>query len=68
MRKRWKVKGLSSNVKRGPLLQKADFYVNYTSDEKGKTLSIGDTLTGVQFSIPFDMIEKEITANGKKQI
>jgi hypothetical protein len=55
-------------VKRGPLLQKADFYVNYTSDEKGKTLSIGDTLTGVQFSIPFDMIEKEITANGKKQI
>ena len=36
------------------------FQVNYTADQKGKTLSLADTETGIQFSIPFDGILKAI--------
>ena len=35
--------------------------VHYTSDEFGKSLSIGDIKTNLQFQIPFDELYKIIT-------
>lgn len=37
------------------------FFVQYTSDEIGKSLSIGNELTGEMFQIPFDELYKIIT-------
>ena len=42
----------------GDEMKKKLFFVNYTSDELGKTLSIDDTKT--QYTIPFDEIYKLI--------
>ena len=54
------VNGFSSDFKNNDLFRKTKLQVNYTSDHYGKTLSIGDTERGIQFSIPFDGILKEI--------
>ena len=37
------------------------FFVQYTSDEIGKSLSIGNEQTGEMFQIPFDELYKIIT-------
>lgn len=36
------------------------FSIDYTSDRIGKTLSIGDLETGIQYTIPFDALSKII--------
>lgn len=36
------------------------FSIDYTSDRIGKTLSIGDLETGIQYTIPFDSLSKII--------
>lgn len=61
MRGIWTIEGFRNEHNQNMLFQKAKFQVNYTSDTFGKTLSIADIKTGVQFSIPFDAIYKEIT-------
>lgn len=36
------------------------FSIDYTADKIGKTLSIGDLETGIQYTIPFDALSKII--------
>ncbi len=36
------------------------FSIDYTTDGRGKTLSIGDLETGIQYTIPFDALSKII--------
>lgn len=61
MRGCWDVKGFRNDHMNNNLFNKTTFQVNYTADKIGKTLSIADKETGIQFSIPFDAIYKEIT-------
>lgn len=61
MRGIWKVKGFYSDMNNNDIFNYTELQVNYTADSKGKTLSIGDTKRGIQLSIPFDAIYKEIT-------
>ena len=41
----------------------AQYQVNITIDNIGATLSIGDMNTGIQYTIPFDEILKDIKKN-----
>ena len=51
-----KIKGFRNDHRTGELFQETEFQINYTSDLHGKTLSIADFNTEVQYSIPFDKI------------
>lgn len=51
-----KIKGFRNDHHTGELFQATEFQINYTSDLHGKTLSIADLNTEVQYSIPFDKI------------
>lgn len=55
-----KTKGFVNNVNNFNSFKITNFQVNYTEDNHGKTLSIGDLNTGNQYSIPFDFILKKI--------
>ena len=57
----WIIEGFRNEHITNKLFNKTKFQVDYTADKIGKTLSIADTKTGIQFSIPFDVIYKEIT-------
>lgn len=45
----------------------AQYQVNITIDTMGATLSIGDMNTGIQYTIPFDEILKDIKKNEEKR-
>lgn len=45
----------------------AQYQVNITIDNIGATLSIGDLNTGIQYTIPFDEILKDIKKNEEKR-
>ena len=64
MRYKGEIKGFVEDAKTMQVYER-DFLVHYTGDKMGKTLSIGDIKTGVQYSIPFDGIYKIITG-GKR--
>lgn len=55
------LEGFRSDFKTNKIFQIAKFQIHYTSDQLGKTLSIGDLDNEIQFSIPFDELYKEIT-------
>ena len=61
--KSWKVDGLIITTAPQPKTRMIPkkFVVRYTSDMRGKSLSIADEVSGVMFQIPFDQIYKEIT-------
>ena len=59
--KTWECKGLITSYHRGfPQFIKRKLTVRYTSDKNGKSLSIGDDLSGVLFQVPFEYILSEI--------
>lgn len=47
--------------------QVAQFQVNITIDTIGATLSIGNLESGIQYSIPFDQILKDIKKSEEKR-
>ena len=47
--------------------QLAQFQVNITIDNIGATLSIGDLESGIQYSIPFNEILKDIKKSEEKR-
>lgn len=53
--------GFRNDFNNNEMFKSTKFQINYTSDNHGKTLSIGDLETNIQFSIPFNDIYKEIT-------
>lgn len=58
----WKVKGLIFTTAPQPKtrMMPKKFVVRYTSDSKGKSLSIADEVSGVMFQIPFEEILNDI--------
>ena len=61
MYKKWVVNGISSIWDNDrPKMKNTRFFVQYTSDKFGKTLSIGDEQTGVNYQIPAERVIKEI--------
>lgn len=58
--KEWKVEGLLFKT-RTMRMRRKEFFVRYTSDEIGKSLSIADEVNGIMFQVPFDEIYKAIT-------
>lgn len=66
LRKAYDTIGLKNDVNemKGELAQ---YRVNITIDNVGATLSIGDMNTGIQYTIPFDEILKDIKKNEEKR-
>ena len=63
--KRWEVDGLLFTQNEGTptspsIMRNKKFFVQYTSDKTGKSLSIADEANGIMFMIPVDAIEKDI--------
>ena len=59
MRGTWKVKGFVNKPSKMKMEQE-DLIVNVTKDSLGCTVSIGSIDRDIQFSIPFDVMLKEI--------
>ena len=59
MRFQLDIKGFHNDVNKG-LMKPKRLTVWYTSDNLGKTLSIGDLEDGTQLTVPFDQILKMI--------
>ena len=60
--KSWKVDGLIVTTAPQPetrMIPKK-LVVRYTSDMRGKSLSIADEVSGIMLQVPFDQIYKEI--------
>ena len=66
MRKVYNILGLKNdtNVMKGEVAQ---YQVNITIENIGATLSIGDINSGIQYSIPFDEMLKDIRKNDEKR-
>lgn len=65
MRLACKVKGFNSDMKKGGEVFKTEtFFVNFTKDSKGATLSIGSDVDQKQYTIPVDFILKELKKGG----
>lgn len=58
MRYRGSINGLVNDFKQGKLQQPRKIYIDYTSDNIGKTLSLGSEEDDIQISIPFDELFK----------
>lgn len=59
MKYRGEIQGLRADALTGKM-EKIDFAIDYTADAIGKTLSIGDMETNIQYTIPFDDLYKII--------
>lgn len=66
MRKVYNILGLKNdtNAMKGEIAQ---YQVNITIENIGATLSIGDINSGIQYSIPFDEMLKDIRKNDEKR-
>lgn len=62
MKYRGEIQGLRADVLTGKI-EKVEFAIDYTADAIGKTLSIGDMETNIQYTIPFDELFKIIGGN-----
>lgn len=61
------VKGFCSDLSTGDVLRKRNIQVNYTSDFRGKTLSLGSIEDKIQITIPFDELLKVIEKEDKRK-
>lgn len=59
MKYRGDIEGIVSNTET-MTLKHTKLFVQYTSDNIGKSLSIGDPETGIMYQIPFDGLIKII--------
>ena len=59
--------GFCSDLSTGDVLRKRNIQVNYTSDFRGKTLSLGSIEDKVQITIPFDELSKLIEKEDKRK-
>ena len=62
---RGNITGIWCNTKHG-MFEGHDFYVQYTSDKMGRSLSIANDQTGDMFQIPFNELYKVIAKEVKK--
>lgn len=67
LRKAYSTFGMKNDVNEMKLGQLVQFQVNITIDNIGATLSIGDLESGIQYSIPFDQILKDIKKSEEKR-
>lgn len=67
LKKAYNTLGLINDINKMKLGQLVQFQVNITIDNIGATLSIGDLESGIQYSIPFDQILKDIKKSEEKR-
>lgn len=65
MRAVYVVDGLVNDFNEGKMCQPEKLQVNVTQDKIGCTLSIGSEKTGIQYTIPFDYILRELKKGGR---
>lgn len=58
--KQWKIKGLMNKPSTMETYGVMPLYVNLTRDNVGCSLSIGCELADIQFTIPMEMVLKEL--------
>lgn len=60
MRGSYRIEGIVNDYKHNKLMQMEKLNVNVTKDKIGCTVSIGSENHGIQLTIPFDAILKEL--------
>ena len=58
--KQWVIKGLMNKPSKIATYGVVPLIVNLTRDDKGCSLSIGSELTDIQYTIPMELILKEL--------
>lgn len=67
LKKVYNTLGFINDIDKMKVGQLVQFQVNITIDNVGATLSIGDLESGIQYSIPFDQILKDIKKSEEKR-
>lgn len=67
LKKVYNTLGIINDIDKMKVGQLVQFQVNITIDNVGATLSIGDLESGIQYSIPFDQILKDIKKSEEKR-
>lgn len=60
MKGSYKIDGIVNDFKNNKVMQMERLFVDVTNDSIGCTVSIGSEKHGIQFTIPFDYILKEL--------
>lgn len=67
LKKVYNTLGFINDIEKMKVGQLVQFQVNITIDNIGATLSIGDLESGIQYSIPFDQMLKDIKKSEEKR-